>query len=155
VMEFARRKVSFLADLSWPYVTTYERYLFGSDSPRTAVEGLNISAIPALIAQGNEDKTIPLNSLSLYGHRAEITDPQATYSLFEGEQGGHSSILYSLEALSYQKEVAADLEKQKKEKGGALTAEELRAFYRTVDDRKYSAVNPTLMASILALFAAN
>jgi hypothetical protein len=155
VMEFARRKVSFLADLSWPYVTTYERYLFDSDSSRTAVEGLNISAIPALIAQGSEDKTIPLKSLSLYGHRTDIIDPKATYSLFEGEQGGHSSILYSLDALTYQKEVAADLEKKAKEKGGSLTAEELRIFYQGIDDRKYSAVNETLMASIFNLFAAN
>lgn len=155
VMEFARRKVSFLADLSWPYVTTYERYLFGEDSPRTAAEGLNISAIPALIAQGDEDKTIPLGSLSLYSHKDEITDPNVVYRVFSGEQAGHSSILYSLDALRYQKEVASSLETKEKEKGAALSEEELRTFYQSVDDRRYSTVNPDLLTSIFTLFAAN
>jgi len=154
VMEFARRKVSFLADLSWPYVTTYERYLFDSDSFLTAVDGLNISAIPALIAQGDADKTIPLESLSLYRHQKEISDPNAHYALFSGEQGGHGSILYSLAALQYQNEVSLSLEAEEKEKGAALTKEELRAFYQTIDDRRYSAVNPDLLKAIFTLFAA-
>lgn len=154
VMEFARRKVSFLADLSWPYVTTYERYLFGSDSYLTAVDGLNISAIPALIAQGDADKTIPLESLSLYSHQKETTDPNAHYLLFSGEQGGHASILYSLAALQYQKEVTSAFEAKEKEKGAALTDEERRAFYQTIDDRRYSAVNPDLLAAVFTLFAA-
>jgi pimeloyl-ACP methyl ester carboxylesterase len=152
VMAFARRKVSFLADLSWPYVTTYERYLFGEDSPLKASDQLNNSAIPALIAQGDADHTIPLESLSLYRHKDSCTDPNAQFRLFSGEQGGHSSILYSLGALAYQKEVATQYAELEKANPRGVNEETRRAFCDTIDDIRYSEVNPELMNGARDLF---
>lgn len=153
VMEFARRKVSFLADLSWPYVTTYERYLFGEDSLLRASEGIRKATCPCLIAQGDNDQTIPLNSLSIYSHTSARENPQAKFSLYSGVFSGHTSILYSESANLYQQEVKNDYAALQSQHGGSLTYEEKKAFFDQVDDRKYSESNPQLMKEITTLFS--
>lgn len=152
VLEFARRKVSFLADLSWPYVTTYERYLFGADSSLKASNSLKNSAIPALICQGDADKTIPLSSLSLYRFKDSCARKDLSFSLFSGEHGGHTSILYSDEAVAYQNEVEASLSKLKERYPSGIPYTVKQDFYRGIDDERYSEVNPSLMEPIVALF---
>lgn len=152
VMDFARRKVSFLADLSWAYVTTYERYLFQEDSPLKASDKLNNSAIPVLIAQGDNDKTIPLNRLSIYRHKDTCQNPNASFRLFSGEQGGHASILYSLDALRYQKEVEAAYDALKEAHPEGLDEATKKAFFDQVDDARYSGLNDDLMGASIALF---
>lgn len=154
VLSFARDRVSFLADLSAPFVTSYQRGLFGARSSWRAVDGINRSGIPFLLSQGQEDETIRADREAITHFSSEITNPHVSFYSTSGLQGSHSGILYSLEADTYQKQVKADYLAYKKEEGGSLTSEQVAAFFSKVDDQKYSELNPELMAKTLALFAA-
>jgi pimeloyl-ACP methyl ester carboxylesterase len=135
VLGSARRKVSILADLSWPFLITYQRLMFGELSSQSAVSTLNSVSTPVLVAHGKEDVTFPYEKESISSHQKEITNPNVSYYLGEGEEGSHSGILYSEKANAYRQSV-------QKEKP------------RTVDTSLYNEVNPDLFQAALALYKA-
>lgn len=135
VMDSSRKKVSILADLSWPFLISYQRCLFGDLSSQTAVDCLNAVSTPVLLAHGKEDQTFPYEKDSIARHQKEITNPNVSYYLAEGLEGSHSGILYSEEANAYRAKVA--LEKT-----------------TPVDTALYNQVNPVLFDASIALFSA-
>jgi pimeloyl-ACP methyl ester carboxylesterase len=153
ILNFARRKVSFLADLSNPYILSFEHILYGKKSDLSAFDGVKNSSLPLLIAHGEEDKTIPIRENSLYQRKEEIQDPKATYYLGTGDEGGHASILYSSAAVAYQKSVEEDRKTLADRYSGSIPTDPLKSFIASVDDRRYSEVNSELMETILSVFA--
>ena len=69
-----------------------------------------------------------------------------------GLQGGHNSILHSLDSIAYQNEISNRLERLKTQNNGKLSNEDEAAFYKTVDHDLYSEVNQELMDKIMHMF---
>ena len=65
----------------------------------------------------------------------------------------HTNILYSHEAVSYQKEIKSQLKALKKEKGKAFNESDIISFFNNVDRVKYSEINHQLFDKILKIFA--
>lgn len=135
-----------------PVFDVYQRILFGDYTRYDAVTGINSVDIPVLIAQGKEDTDITHDGLSVTAYLDRLTNPNVAVQWFEGAQGTHTGILRSGAAEEYILSVEASLQHMQEEKGSALTEEELAAYYKTVDHRLYSEVNPELVEKILETF---
>ncbi|MCL2276409.1 MAG: alpha/beta fold hydrolase [Treponema sp.] len=83
-----------------PQTLALERQLFGETAKLTAVDGINKTRIPVLIAISSDDDVIPPCTISIYAHKRKIFNPRAEYLLLEGEDaGGHRLRNYTKEGL--------------------------------------------------------
>lgn len=152
MVESARKYVDDVAYLVKPVFDIYQRHLFDEFTEYNAVRGINSTTIPVLLAQGLCDEVIPHDTLAIVAHLDEITNPNVSVYYADGLQGSHTGIWHSLDAEQYAAEVKAGLDRLEEQKGRDLTDEEKAAYYRTVDHRRYSAVNEQLFAEIFATF---
>jgi len=141
-----------VAYLSKPLFDSYQWILFEKYLSHNGVRGINSVDIPVLIAQGIDDKDITYDKQSIIAHRNKITNPNVIYYETKGVQGGHQTIMHSVESVLYQKEVESDLKRLKFLKGADLTKEEKADYIKTVNHKLYSAVNEELMQKILEMF---
>lgn len=153
MVDTARKYVDDVAYLTKPVFDIYQRHLFGEFTEYNAVRGINSTNIPILLAQGVRDEVIPHDTLAVTAHLSEITNPNLSVYYTDGLQGTHTGVWHSLDAEQYAAEVKAQLARLEAEKGDDLTDEEKAAFYRTVDHRRYSAVNEELFTEIFRIFA--
>lgn len=152
MLEKGSQYVGKLAEIPKPIINTYQKMLFGNYTEYNGVKGINSTDIPVLLAQGVDDKVITYGKQSVFAHRGEITNPNVRYYEALGLQGGHGSILFSVNAIAYQNEVKSRLEKLSLQKGGNLTYADRVDFFKTVDSELYSEVNKDLMDLIIATF---
>lgn len=141
-----------LAYTAKPIFDVYQKYLFGDYTAYSATLGINATSAPILIAQGLDDTVIPHDKQSVTAHLNELTNPNITVYYGRGSQGTHTGIWHSLDAEEYVREVESDLTLLAFEKGAALTDDEKRAYYETVDHRLYSEVNEELLSLIIETF---
>lgn len=143
-----------LADKGVPkvFLEQYQKKLFGKYINFSAVKGINSGNTPVLIAHGVDDKVIGYNHQSIHARRSEITNPNVTYYIGEGLNGGHDSIWHSAESVEYQNWFKQLLKTEKKEKGRDLTDDEKRNLYKKVNHELYSEINKELFSEIINLF---
>jgi len=134
------------------FLNVYQKILFKDYIKYDAVKGINSTDIPVLIAHGDKDSVISFDGQSVISHRDEIRTDNVFYYVGKDEQAGHNTIMHSKAAVKYQKEVAEKLKQLKKEKGEALSREELKVFCATVNHSLYSEVNEELMRQIIDTF---
>lgn len=127
-----------------PIFDAYQKHLFGDYTKYNGVVGINSTDIPVLLAQGLDDTSIPHNILSITAKLDEITNPNVEVYYGKGLQGSHTGIWHSAEAEKYVKQV--------KSKVKGMSDEEKAEFYKTVDHRLYSDVNPELTELIFKTF---
>ena len=85
-------------------VRDIERQMFGDTMNLNAVDGINKSGIPVMIAQSVDDDVIFADSISIYAHRDKITNPNAQFVFFDGEEAtGHEFVFYSTAQRDYLK----------------------------------------------------
>ncbi len=135
-----------------PIFDAYQNYLFGDYTKYNAVVGINSTDIPILIAQGLEDKIIAHDGQSITAHLGELTNPNIKLYYGKGYQGTHTGIWHSVESEAYVRQVESEIKALEKNKGEALTYEEKAEFYKTVNHRLYSDVNPELIKLIFETF---
>lgn len=106
----ARQRVGVLADVEYPFLRLWNYFLFGAESDETAVSAINSANAPVLLIYGSEDEIIP-ESISLYAHRQELTDPYVTTMLIEASpRNHHSTIWLTEESASYHLEMQGELD---------------------------------------------
>lgn len=152
ILEKGQQYVGKLTLPSKPFFDIYQRYLFKQYVEYNGVKGINESNIPVLIAHGVEDEIITFNSQSIISHKNEITNKNVIYYVGKGLQSGHTSILYSHEAIIYQKEIASEIKLKEMELKRELTYAEKIEFNKTINHKLYSSVNETLMSQIIEMF---
>ena len=150
--EKAEQFVGKLSVLPAPVFAGYQRLLFKDYVEHNAVRGINATDAPVLVAHGVDDKTILWNKQSIISYKSEFTNPNVEYYIGKGLQGEHNSILHSIEANAYQKQVESELKLLEYDKGEKLTDDDKRAYYATVDHALYSQVNEELMLQIVNMF---
>ena len=98
------------APLFHPFAWGYNKLMFGADAGRNAVDAANSCEVPLFVIHGKDDTMIPCDTIGIYGHRNEITNPNAEFEMIEGEYASHSKILYSDEANTYYAEFKEEYE---------------------------------------------
>lgn len=141
-----------LTYIAKPVFDAYQRILFKNYIKYNGVSGINSVDIPVLIAQGMCDTVITHDKTSIYAFKDKITNPNVTYYETYGMQGGHDTVLLSLDAIAYRSEIENKLKIYKNTLGKEFTDEKLAEFYATVDHAKYSELNPELVSKILETF---
>lgn len=152
MLEKGEQYVGKLANFPKPVINAYQKILFGKYVQYNGVKGINATDIPVLVAQGIADKVITYDGQSIFAHREEIYNPNVRYYEGAGLQGGHESILYSINAIAYQNEVQSQLEKTKNQKHEKFTYEKEVEFFKGINHELYSEVNQDLMMKIVNMF---
>ncbi len=152
MVEKAEQYAGKIAYASKPIFDIYQKILFGDYVNYNAVRGINSTDIPVLIAQGVDDKVITAKEQSITAHRAEITNPNVEYYWGLGSQGDHLGIWHSDASCEYQRDVESRLKLLELEAGRELTGEERAEFYKGIDHRLYSEVDPVLLSKIFETF---
>lgn len=130
--------------LSKPFLDVYQKILFKNYVGCTAVDGINASGVPIVLAHGLQDKVIDYSLQSITSKRPEIYNKNVTYYSGVGLQSGHDSIWHSTASIEYQNEIS--------QKTKNLSDAELVEFYKTVDHRLYSEINLELFDLVLQTF---
>lgn len=152
MLEKAAEHAGAVAYISKPVFDAYQSILFGDYVKYNGLMGVNSTDAHVLIAQGLDDTVITPDGQSIYAHRDEITNPNVSYYIGEGEQGSHTGIWHSTAAERYRMELEERISSLEERMGREMTDGERRDFYSTVDHRLYSEVNPELLARIIELY---
>jgi len=143
--------IDLLTDLPAAFLIPYHKYLFGKYAELTAVDGINGTDIPVLIAHGNRDMVVDFNQpLSVIGHSKEMRSHNVYYYVGYNEQSGHDSIWHSEDAMRYQKHIKNTLKDMSRDY--EMDYEAKKQFYAAVDHDRYSAINEELFGQILDMF---
>lgn len=127
------------------YIDDYQEYLFGDYLKYNAINGINKSNAKIIIAHGINDFIINYNEQSIISKIDKTNNNIITYTGYD-ENGSHEGILYSKEALDYQKEVKRKIKLLK------INKEALYEYISKVDNYKYNELNEDLFNLILKTF---
>lgn len=95
---YAAKYVGVLADIEYPFLQLYDRYLFGGDSRINASSVLESAEHPVMIVQGSEDEIIPYE-LSIYAACRDGNNPNVRCVLIDDEyRGQHSTVWLDADA---------------------------------------------------------
>ena len=135
------------------FIEEKQNMYFEDYSKDNALRGINCTSCPILIAHSPIDFVVDFVFQSAYSHFKEFTNKNVKFYLATGNNMEHTNILYSHEAVSYQKEIKSQLKALKKEKGKAFNESDIISFFNNVDRVKYSEINHQLFDKILKIFA--
>ncbi len=142
-----------LAMCGYPFLSLYNRLTFGDAANESAVEAINASSAAFLIVHGSHD-TVIADTDSLYGHRAEISNPNATYLLIdEPGRDGHSGAHYTADAMGYRASLEADLAALSEAFGEQIPDDVLAAFAAEIDGARLFATDPAFLSAVLDFYA--
>ena len=127
------------------YIDWYQEITFGNYLKYNATNGINNSLkTNFLIAHGSFDLIISFKDQSILSKANSFINNNVLYYIGEKENKGHESILYSKEALEYQKIVKREIK--------LLKGDSLHEYIKNVDHYKYNDVNKELFKRIIDLF---
>lgn len=152
MVEKASQYVGKLSSTAKPFFDIYQKLLFKEYTKYNATMGINKSNIPIVIAHGVDDKVIVFDKQSIISHYKDFTNKKIKYYIGKGYQGDHTDIMFSINAIAYQKEIESEIKLLEMKKGSKLTNEELVELYKNVDHYRYSEVNEELMNLIIKTF---
>lgn len=106
-MEWSLNCVGPIAYTGYPALYAYQTMIFGTDiMTYTAADAISLSDCPVLVIHCENDSTVSLDGSSIYAHKDEITNSNATFMLYENsENRGHTSMLFTKEANDYREEI--------------------------------------------------
>lgn len=149
IINFARPYMSFFADLSSPFIHTYQRSIYPEHSSLTAIDGVNkYKNAKVFLGHGTNDEIFDINYSLLSKSNQMKTEHVVTY-ICDGINNGHNTILFSEDAVRYQVEVNDNINKIKEENND----QKLKEYIASIDDHKYSEVNNIMFDKIINLFA--
>ena len=128
------------------YIDWYQEETFGHYLKYTAIDGINNSLnTNILLAHGNFDLIIDYGTQSVLSKTGRCINKNLYTYIGEHENKGHETILYSIEAISYQKEVKKNLKL-------LIDEDKKKEYINNVDHYKYNEVNKELFEKIINIF---
>ncbi len=153
IMEKGNQFAGELANIGQNFIEEKQNTYFEDYLKDNAVRGINRTSCPILIAHSPIDFVVDFVFQSAYSHFKEFTNKNVKFYLATGNNMEHTNILYSHEAVSYQKEIKNQLKALKKEKGKAFNESDIISFFNNVNRVKYSEINHQLFDKVLKVFA--
>ena len=135
-----------------PYLSLYQRILFGDVYQLSAVSGINKSKIPVLIIHGEDDETTLYERDSIIRLKDKITNNKVQYLTTTGIHGGHNDLFKSQEALNYIDSINETYLELYNSYNKNIPYEIKQEFYASLDNQLISEVNEELMKSIVEFF---
>ena len=153
IFEQTKKMMSILAYTQYPFLSIYQRLLFGEYAGFSAVDAINQSDASILIIHGINDDTIDYNGSAIIAYKAAITNPNTIF--ITGDQEGrdnHNNLFRSDEAITYLDELNVIYRALYEEHNQTIPYEINQAFYQTVDRFKAQELNEDLMQEIHNLY---
>ncbi len=144
------------AAIDKPFMWVWNRLTFGKYAELTALDGINKGSVPILIMHGDQDTVVGYDPISIISKKQQITNPNAEYYVFTGENAGHAGIFYSDDANAYIREINARWKEVTDRYNGDPIPDDVReAFVATVDKTKCNIPNSVLIDTVDAFFEKN
>jgi len=97
--ENARSMVGPFAYFVYPYLWTYQWFLFGANAGLSAIDGINNGTVPALVVHGTADDVVAYHGASIIAQREHITNPNVAFvTQYLPHHNGHNNLLYNVAA---------------------------------------------------------
>lgn len=95
----AKRRAGWIAYGNYPFLWLYQAMLFDIKTIGfQTYKAISESTVPVLIIQGTEDPIAPVNRMSIYAHRKQITSERVTYCVCDTPgQNGHTDLMFNRE----------------------------------------------------------
>jgi predicted alpha/beta-fold hydrolase len=149
MLEDAKREISFLGYLEYPFMVKYQSRLFGDTAKISAVQGINHTDTPVMIIHGTADESISYLGASIISHHTEITNPNVVYQTISTKNhNGHKSMFKSDAALNYANQLNQEYQKLFKQYNGKMPDEVKAKFYAGVDKYQASQLDMNFMDGI-------
>ena len=149
---YPRKSVGPATDLLLPYVTFYDKLKFGSEyTDITVTNGIKNTNARVLVVHSKDDPTVPYECGYEKYYREFSQSDRVSFISYEDQ--GHSNLLYSAKAVSYQKQIKEEYQAYLKSTGKKDTSQTEEEFLKSsCDPVRYYEPNPELLNSILELF---
>jgi len=155
ILEWGESMMGPLVYVEYPFISLYQRLLFGSGLDLTAVDGINSTDTPVLLIHGSGDTTVRFTGAGTIASRGEITNPNVQYKICDTPpQDDHSHLFVSLDALAYGEEINEAYGALYDRYGGEIPEDVDWAFYAGIDKARMSALDEGFMADVLRFYEA-
>lgn len=155
ILEWAKDMMGGFAYVEQPYISLYQRMLFGKSLRLSAVDGLNSTDAPVLLIHGSEDNTVKFRGAATIACRDEITNPNVRYKICEGEkQNDHNRLFMSLDAIEYTENLDKEYDLLYEQYDEEIPEEIKNKFYEKIDKHRASAIDEGFMGDVLDFYAA-
>ncbi len=153
-IDTSKNYVGPLAYMGYPFLYAYQAMKFGTDmTSQKASEAISESTTPTLIIQGTQDTVTPTDTCSIYAHKEEISNPNVEYLVYSEElQNGHTSLLYSKDAVVYCEKVDKQYDALNDKYPEGIPENIAEEFYSSIDSEKANEANKDLIIKINSFF---
>lgn len=136
-----------------PYISLYQKMLYGKTASFSAVNGINRSNVPVMLIHGDHDTRVLYNGSSIIAHKEKISNKNVTYvTCSEERHNGHGDFFYSDTALKYGQEINKQYVKLNKKYNGNIPNEIKKEFYDSIDRLLINEVDFEFMTKINDFF---
>jgi alpha-beta hydrolase superfamily lysophospholipase len=151
MVDVAKAKIGKIASITKPFFNLAQRICFGKYVKFNAIQGINSTVIPVLIVQGDNDKVISMEKISVYSNKEKITNPNVRLLQTKGLLGGHDTLWHSVRSVKYKQRVDDFYKKQLR---GARYSKKVD-YFKGINDNLYSEASGNLVKMIDAVFCLN
>ncbi len=136
-----------------PFVSLYQRLLFGEYAAYDAIEAFNESTAHIMVIHGVEDDTVGYDKSSIISRRSEVDHPNATFITRDDPgRNDHDNLMRSASAVAYIEDLNTVYRTLHETHDGSIPHETKQAFYAEVDRFQAQALDETLMERIHAMY---
>jgi len=154
MLNLGKRTVGEAAYIGYPFLYLQNIMSFGGYANRSAAKAINNSPASFLIVYGSEDAVISEGD-SIYGSRAEITNPSAEFLLVDkSPRNSHSAAWLSERAAEYRAEIDVQIKALKEEYGSLLPVDVFSDFYSSLDFDSLFELDEDFMEKVLQFYMA-
>lgn len=147
---------SLTANVVSPYIALYNFLKFGKVSNLSAVEAINSTDTPILIAHGVNDDTVSYDNVSIISHRNEITNPNVEYLICnKAGRDGHNNLFLSQTAITYNLKLNEEYDALKEQYNGEVPDDVKREFFAGIDRYYYNMLDDDFMKAVTNFFHNN
>ena len=153
LLEQATQQMGLFGYLEYPFLVTYQSWLFGDTAKLSAVGGINKTDTPVMVIHGTADESISYSGASIIARRDDITNPNVTYVTCSAENhNGHKSLYRSDAAVKYIDEINQEYRSLFDQYQGHIPDEARARYYAGLDKHLTSQLDTDFMNSIDAFF---
>ena len=153
LLEEAKRELGFFGYIEYPFLVSYQSWIFGDNARLSAVNGINKSNTPIMIIHGTADESISFNGASIISHKAEITNPNAVYKVVSRENhNGHNSLFRSDAAVNYINKINQEYLALFNQYNGKIPDAVRAQYYAGLDKHLTSDLDKNFMGDINSFF---
>lgn len=147
MLKTARAKVGNIVSITKPFFYVVQKLSFGKYTEYNAIKGINSTTIPVLIVQGDRDRVVNRQKISVYDNKEKIKNKNAKLVQTKGLLGGHASLWHSKDSVKYKRQVDKGYIFYKKQLKSKKYSQKVK-YFNGINNNLYSKANPELVKMI-------